>query len=134
MTSGLLRRSSGKAAAAKAFAGADSSKSTATLLQEFFRFYHASFDWKKESVSIRAGRRGPPTSDLPSHMLVSATSPGSQVGPAIEDPFTPAQNLGDCLTAETFAHLRGEFKRATALVDRSAGASLSELIEPWTPP
>jgi len=129
MSSGLLH---GKRAAEKVqqtwkSSCADSQKSTACLFKEFLHFYHSCFDWHGEAVSIRAGCRAAPAADLPVHFL-----DGSKRGPAIEDPFTPAQNLGDCLSAETFGRLLEEFARADTLCANET--SLSQLLEPWAPP
>jgi len=134
MSSGLLHGQKGaKEDAQSKWKGSCSTNSTASLFKEFLHFYHASFDWMGECVSIRMGCRGPPASELPLHVLVSNGASESQTGPSIEDPFTSSpQNLGDCLSADTFKHLREEFSRADALCTENA--SLSTLLEPWTPP
>lgn len=110
----------------------ESKKSVGGLFKEFVHFFESSFDWRNEAVSIRAGRRAPPSLELPLHIIVSENSTASQVGPSIEDPFHAAQNLGDGMNTMSFARLKEELSRATALCNSEA--SLSELLEPWAPP
>jgi hypothetical protein len=107
-------------------------QSVGDLFKSFMKFYLDEFDWCKEAVSIRLGKRAPPGIQLPLHVVVSEDSKSSQVGPRIEDPFQPSQDLGDCMTAVSLARLKGELSRACQLCGR--GASLSELLEPWVPP
>jgi hypothetical protein len=106
--------------------------SASTLFKAFVCFFSEKFDWHNEAVSIRLGRRAA-TCDLklPVHVLVSAESGASQVGPSIEDPFQAANNLADCMTAASLARLKEEFSRAQQLCMRTA--SLSELLAPWAP-
>jgi hypothetical protein len=105
--------------------------SVGDLFKAFLRFYSAEFDWKKEAVSVRSGRRAAPDARLPIHIVVNADSKTTEVGPNIEDPFDGACNLGTCTTATSLQHLFKELQRA---YDLSAGdASLSELLQPWAP-
>jgi len=107
-------------------------RSAAALFKDFAAFFAKDFDWRKEAVSIRLGRRAAPDQALPLHIVLDGEAGGSDVGPSIEDPFEPSQNLGACTTASSLAHLRSELRRAEELC--SNGASLSKLLEPWAPP
>lgn len=113
-------------------ARAPGAKSAATLFKDFVNFYAKEFDWRKEAVSIRLGHRAAPDHALPLHIVLDGETGTSEVGPSIEDPFEPTQNLGTCATASSLVHLRGELKRAEGLI--ASGASLSVLLEPWAPP
>lgn len=106
-------------------------KSVGVLFKAFVHFFHAEFDWQKEAVSLRAGRRAAPSMDLPIHVIVSDDSSTTQAGPSIEDPFQPKQNLGDCMNALSLARLKEELARAEALCTQDE--SLSKLLEPWAP-
>merc|ERR1719433_2578901 len=110
-------------------ANMSSTKTTGVLFKEFFAFY-TSFDWRKEAVSVRHGRRTPPNLQLPIHIIVCDDG-STEVGPSIEDPFKPSQNLGSSVTPSGFAHMREELARAHSLC--SSGASLTSLLEPWSP-
>lgn len=101
------------------------------LLQAFFRFYSAQFDWPAEAVSVRAGKRGAPGTQLPLHIICDEEGQSPQPGPSIEDPFDATCNLGTCMTSTSLKHLRTEFERAVRLC--AQGASLTELLEPWAP-
>lgn len=107
-------------------------KSAGALFKQFVSFFHAEFDWRNEAVSIRSGRRAPPALDLPLHIIAAEGSKTSQVGPSIEDPFQAGLNLGDCMNAMSLARLKEELARAEELC--TSGASLTELLEPWSPP
>jgi len=107
-------------------------KSAGALFSAFVAFYAKDFDWRKEAVSVRVGRRAAPDQNLPLHIVLDGDSDASQVGPSIEDPFEPTQNLGACTNATSLAHLWAELQRAEGLC--AAGASLSVLLEPWAPP
>jgi DNA polymerase sigma len=100
-------------------------KSVGALFKGFLHFF-STFDWRIEAVSAHSGKRAPPSSEIPIHML----SPG-QVGPTIEDPFQKANNLGDCMTVASLARLEEELLRARELT--IGDASLSKLLEPWAP-
>jgi len=106
-------------------------KSVGGLFKEFVHFFETQFDWQKEAVSIRAGKRAPPSLDLPLHIIDDGSAP-SRVGPSIEDPFHTAQNLADGMTNASYARLKEELSRAESLCQ--GGGSLSELLEPWVPP
>jgi len=105
--------------------------SVGSLFKDFIHFFESTFDWRNEAVSIRAGRRAPPSFELPLHIIVSDDSTKSQVGPSIEDPFHAAQNLGDGMNVMSFARLKEELLRAKVLCD--SDSSLSVLLEPWVP-
>lgn len=110
---------------------ARSKKSVGMLFKEFVHFFQADFDWKNEAVSIRAGQRAPPTSSLPLHIIRDGAAE-PHVGLSIEDPFQATKNLGDGMNAMSFARLKEELARAETLLVK--GVSLSELLEPWSPP
>jgi len=110
---------------------AECHQSPGVLFKDFIKFFATQFDWEKEAVSVRAGRRAPPSLDLPLHIIVAEDSGTSQVGPSIEDPFHVAQNLADGMTIASYARLKEELSRAKNLCMR--GASVSELLEPWIP-
>lgn len=71
----------------------------AELLQRFFEFYTADFDWNDEVVCVRLGQR------------TSQSSPGVSVrgALAIEDPLDTFSNLNEFGDS---AKLKDEFKRA----------------------
>lgn len=106
--------------------------SAAALLRAFVGFYAREFDWRAEAVSLHLGRRAPPGVAVPLHIVESEDGLKTQVGPSIEDPFEDAHNLASVMTAETLSRLHEEFRRADSLC-RCAGASLTVLLEPWTP-
>lgn len=99
--------------------------SAGELLQGFMKFY-ASFDWAKENISVRQGQGAAPTRPL---MLLHEDGK-TQPGPCIEDPFETSNNLGSCMHWLSMSRLQEEFARGVQL----SGASLAELLEPWTPP
>lgn len=107
-----------------------------TLFREFFSFYVKRFDWRNEVISIRHGRRSSPDLRLPLHVIASDGSTNLEVAPIIEDPFETRRNLGACMTSISFKRLRDELARAEEICNRGGGtgASLSELLRPWTPP
>lgn len=112
--------------------GCNPDKTVGTLFKEFAHFFSVSFDWHREAVCVRLGVRGPPDLGLPLHIVLHDDGRTSEVGPSIDDPFSPGRNLGDCLTAESLKRLREELRRADELCVRNA--SLAELLEPWVPP
>lgn len=112
--------------------GVGCTKSVGNLFRDFVAFYTADFDWHKEAVSVRLGKRGPPPAALPLHIILHGDGQTTEVGPSIEDPFRRANNLGTCMNAASFARLREEFARAERLC--TSGASLTRLLEPWAPP
>lgn len=107
-------------------------KQVGELFIGFIRFYAQRFDWRKEAVSVRSGRRGPPEVSLPLHIVLHEDDSTTEVGPSIEDPFNLGCNLGACTNAMSLARLRDELARAHEMCSR--GALLSELLEPWAPP
>lgn len=107
-------------------------RSVGQLFKDFLEFYVTVFDWHREAISVRFGRRGEPDRAMPLHIVLDSETGSSEVGPSVEDPFEPGRNLGACITAPSLAHLRGELQRAKEMGDK--GASLSELLEPWAPP
>jgi len=113
----------------------ENKKSVGALFQGFAHFYAKEFDWRKEGISVRRGTRGPPDLNLPLHIILHEDGVTSEVGPSIEDPVEPRQNLGDCTTAATFARLQEELKRADELCNgqREKSISLNELLELWAP-
>jgi len=102
------------------------------LFCEFVNFYRQHFNWRDEAISVRLGRRAPPSISLPLHIVLSEDHGTHDVGLAIEDPFKAGNNLGACMNAMSLARLREELARASDLCTR--GASLTELLEPWVPP
>ncbi|CAE7031734.1 tent2-a, partial [Symbiodinium natans] len=104
--------------------------STGELLKGFMRFY-AKFGWGSEIVSVRRGMRLPPNDSLPRRQLDKAGNPSLEA-PIIEDPFEADVNLGASMHWLSAHRLVEEFARSTELCSR--GASLAELLEPWTPP
>eukprot|EP00927_Polykrikos_kofoidii_P012320 TRINITY_DN1530_c0_g1_i1.p1 TRINITY_DN1530_c0_g1~~TRINITY_DN1530_c0_g1_i1.p1 ORF type:complete len:530 (-),score=81.84 TRINITY_DN1530_c0_g1_i1:66-1655(-) len=108
-------------------------KSTAFLFKEFMRFYSTQFDWRNEAVSIRLGKRAPPSAELPFHRMACDDADGQTVvGMTIEDPFLVTRNCGTCLNSRTLTRTRAELHRAHELCSRDA--SLTELLERWMPP
>jgi len=103
----------------------------AKLLKAFFHFYAHRVNWRKEAASARLGRRAPAGPDLPLH-IVPCQGNRTQVGPSIEDPFDPRRNLGTTITDLGLERLHEELQRAYALFEEHA--TLSEILEPWTPP
>jgi len=128
---GKTTADSSKKPAGKPIQTSEPTESAGVLFKEFVHFFEAQFDWRNEAVSIRLGRRSPPSLDLPLHIIVSEDST-TQTGPSIEDPLNAFQNLGDGMNAVSLARLKEEFSRAETICSRSA--SLSELLEPWSPP
>lgn len=108
------------------------SKTVGTLFKEFVHFYHNVFDWRKEAISVRSGKRGPPGLSLPIHIIMHEDTMTTEVGPSIEDPFNPSRNLGVVMTSTSLARLNKEIARADELC--ANGCSLTELLEPWAPP
>jgi DNA polymerase sigma len=103
------------------------------LFKAFLRFY-AHFNWQEEAVAVKAGQRAAPAESLPLHMVRDEHSRSSEIGPSIEDPFNLGRNLGTCLTAVSLRRLKEELTRADDLCNaRNVPASLSILLEPWTP-
>jgi len=110
----------------------NTSKTVGSLFKNFIKFYHETFQWQKEAICVRTGKRAPPSLSLPLHIVVNEDTNVSEVAPTIEDPFSPNRNLGAGMTAPTLARLHEEISRAHRLC--SDGASLTHLLEPWAPP
>jgi DNA polymerase sigma len=106
--------------------------SVAALFKEFVRFYHERFDWRREVVSVRRGRRGAPDLSLQLHIAERPDGAATEVAPSIEDPFESTRNLSTCMTALGVQRMREELARAHEFFSRDG--SLAELLEPWAPP
>jgi len=100
------------------------------LFGKFLHFYSQRFNWTGEAISIRAGRRAPPSLSVPLHVILSEDG-NTRVGPAIEDPFKADNNLGTCMNPVSLTRLHEELTRGNELCMRSA--SLTELLQPWVP-
>lgn len=104
-----------------------------TLFKEFLQFYCNSFDWRNEAVSVRLGRRAPPSLNLPLHVVVGTEAATTHdIALTIEDPFHNGKNLSDCMTSTSLARLREELQRANDLCSKDA--PLASLLELWSPP
>mmetsp|Transcript_62546 Transcript_62546/g.204115 ORF Transcript_62546/g.204115 Transcript_62546/m.204115 type:complete len:557 (+) Transcript_62546:117-1787(+) len=122
------------AAAAPKRAAGGAGKSVGALFKEFVAFYGKSFDVRREAVSVRLGRRAAAALALPLHIaLAEDGGAASEVGLNIEDPFEPTRNLGASMTASGVQRLRQELARAGGLLASREGASLTALLEPWSP-
>lgn len=106
--------------------------SVAQLFCKFVEFYEKTFEWRKEAISVRSGRREAPGLALPLHVILCEDGSTHGVGPAIEDPFKSGNNLGTCMNEVSLSRLHQELARAHDLCGR--GASLSQLLVPWVPP
>jgi len=107
-------------------------KSAAILFKEFFHFYSAEIDWSCEAVSVRLGRRAPADISLPIKITLHDDGRKSVVGPIVQDPFETTRNLSAGMHETSFARFQEELRRADALCSREA--SLTQLLEPWSPP
>jgi len=105
--------------------------SVASLFRSFVRFYAEDIDWHKEAVSVRRGQRAEANLHLMVHMI-KPEGKAPEPGPAIEDPFEPARNLGTSVSAGGAQRLRDELARARTLLE--GGGDLRELLRPWVPP
>merc|ERR1712066_815747 len=54
-------------------------KSVGDLFKEFIQFYHSVFDWRKEAISIRLGKRAAPDVRLPLHIVLHDDKVTSEV-------------------------------------------------------
>eukprot|EP00933_Yihiella_yeosuensis_P079359 TRINITY_DN9188_c0_g1_i1.p1 TRINITY_DN9188_c0_g1~~TRINITY_DN9188_c0_g1_i1.p1 ORF type:complete len:214 (-),score=58.42 TRINITY_DN9188_c0_g1_i1:74-715(-) len=113
-------------------AEAKAKKSVSKLFLDFMSFY-ASFDWGKEAVCPRLATRGAPGLKLPIHIIVNEDDGNTLAGPSVEDPFVQSLNLGTCMNGWSFKRIKEEFQRGEEILSKEE-ASLSELLEPWTPP
>eukprot|EP00929_Paragymnodinium_shiwhaense_P007494 TRINITY_DN111415_c0_g1_i1.p1 TRINITY_DN111415_c0_g1~~TRINITY_DN111415_c0_g1_i1.p1 ORF type:complete len:508 (-),score=126.34 TRINITY_DN111415_c0_g1_i1:100-1623(-) len=102
------------------------------LFKAFVRFYTTTFNWRKEAVSICAARRASPPLEMPLHVIAQDGIEEVAVAPSIVDPLDKTRNLSESMTRESLVRLKEEFARAAELSQR--GASLSELLELWSPP
>lgn len=129
MASGLMGKTSEEKTAWSPPAGA--AKPIGTLFKEFMLFYAREFDWRKEAICVRTGRRQAPDLCLSLHIVVNADGT-TQVGPSIEDPFDAKKNLSSGMNVASLARLHEELTRAEQMC--SSNTSLAELLEPWAPP
>lgn len=105
-------------------------RSVADLFAGFVRFYNREFDQRKEAVSVRLGKRGPPNQHIDIHVLLKNDG-STTVSPTIEDPFDSKKNLGGYATEFSLQRFTEELSRADDLLSRER--SLTELLEPWRP-
>jgi len=103
------------------------------LFRGFVGFYHRSFRWHAEAVSVSAGQKTAPNPQLVPHMIVHDDG-SSEAGLFIEDPFDLSRNVGSSLSSEGLRRLREELARTAELVSRGEEASLSDILAPWAPP
>jgi len=108
-------------------------KSVGKLLSEFFRFYSRGFDFRREAICARSGRRGAPDVSLPLHVVLYADGATTEIAPSIEDPFDQKHNVSSNMSEYGMVRFREELARADQLCT-SSEASLSKLLEPWAPP
>mmetsp|Transcript_64209 Transcript_64209/g.111964 ORF Transcript_64209/g.111964 Transcript_64209/m.111964 type:complete len:623 (-) Transcript_64209:273-2141(-) len=99
------------------------------LFKEFIHFYLKEVDWSSEMASIRSGTRTPPHRSL--KLIVLDTSAGKEVGPTIEDPFLPSENMSELLSVHGLNRFKEEFARAQACFENKA--PLSEIFTQWVP-
>jgi len=104
--------------------------SVGELLKGFMQFY-ATFGWGSEIVSVRRATRLPPNDCLPRRLLEKDGNK-THAAPIIEDPFEGSVDLGSSMHWLSTQRLVEEFARSAEFCSR--GASLAELLEPWTPP
>eukprot|EP00931_Biecheleriopsis_adriatica_P112391 TRINITY_DN869_c0_g1_i2.p1 TRINITY_DN869_c0_g1~~TRINITY_DN869_c0_g1_i2.p1 ORF type:complete len:509 (-),score=110.00 TRINITY_DN869_c0_g1_i2:62-1588(-) len=131
-TSNLLGSAKGQAERKWTPKEGGQSESTAELFQDFMCFFGKDFDWKKEAVCVRRGKRGPAPLSVPIHIIEHEDGKTMEAGPTIEDPFLPSQNLGACMTWWSFQRMKEELLRASKLLSDES-TSLTTLLEPWTP-
>mmetsp|Transcript_27638 Transcript_27638/g.44424 ORF Transcript_27638/g.44424 Transcript_27638/m.44424 type:complete len:512 (+) Transcript_27638:90-1625(+) len=136
ISSGLLPQSPttppSDCTAADVSGDADGNLSIGELFNEFVTFYCKHFDFRNEVVCVRLGRRAPPDSQLPLHVVLDANGNQCQLVPAIEDPFNQKSNLSTLMNAMSLERLHQELRRAVELCE--GGASLTALLAPWAPP
>jgi len=134
MASGLMGTSkvAPQKKAASVWSQNASQKPVGVLFKQFMQFYHSEFDWHKEVVSVRLGKRGQPDLALPLHIIVHADGKTTEVGPSVENPFAEAENLSKGMNVESLKRLHEEFSRGQSLV--ASGGSLGQFLEPWAPP
>lgn len=106
-------------------------KPIGTLFKEFIAFYSKEFNWQKEAISVRIGKRQSPDLSLSLNILVNGDGT-TQVGPSIEDPFDETKNMSSGMNTASLVRLHEELTRAEQMC--STDASLAALLEPWAPP
>jgi len=136
MSSGLMNQASNSKSVSKPAnktAAVDHAEklSVGQLFDEFVHFYSQRFNYRNEAVSVRLGQRATPHVSLPLHLISCGENPNLDVAPTIEDPFKAGVNLGTCMNAMSLARFREELTRAGHLCGQ--GASLTALLEPWSP-
>merc|ERR1719440_2654823 len=120
MSSGLLLKQQKEKKDEQANAVQNSAQiPVACLFEHFVRFYAKAFNWRNEAISVRTGKRAPPSMSLPLH-IVSLENGSTDVAPSVEDPFEPKRNLSDGMTGVSLERLREELARAGDLLARSA--------------
>jgi hypothetical protein len=130
MASGLMgKKKSAESSAWSTPAGA--TKPIGTLFKEFVHFYCKEFEWRKEAISVRIGKRQTPDLSLSLNILVNGDGT-TQVGPSIEDPFDETKNMSSGMNVASLARLHEELARAEQMC--SSESSLAALLEPWAPP
>jgi hypothetical protein len=108
-------------------------ESLASLLRGFMNFYANEFAWTSEAVCVRRGQRGPAPLTLPIHIIdYDGNTRATEPGPSVENPFAVSNNLADSMNSWSFQRMREEFQRAADILAEDS-ASLSKLLEPWTP-
>jgi len=105
-------------------------KTMGDLFRGFVRFYNQEFDWRKEAVSVRLGKRASPSMSLDIHVVLNDDGT-TAVSPIIEDPFDSKKNLGCCTNASSLQRFLEELDRADRLLAQHT--SLTQLLEPWRP-
>jgi len=80
-------------------------------LKSFLEFYVNDFQWGKDVVSVRLGKKVT-ISELP-NLKVKPASWRAQAAIFIEDPFATERNLGSCCDEQTMANLFKCMKRGT---------------------
>lgn len=100
------------------------------LFKEFVNFYLNEVDWTQEVACIRTGLRASPHRSLKLHVIETPNGPA--VGPTIEDPFMPSENMSEMLTATGLNRLSEELTRVQECFD--SNAPLSEILTQWVPP
>ena len=104
-------------AAATAAAAAAPGRGTLELLPGLFAFYAGEFDWRREVVSVRLGRR-------------AERRGGGQEALAIEDPVEPGVDLATpYLDWRRNCRLRAEFRRTARLLQGSPGEPGAGVLE-----